>query len=272
MQKNQTLSFFQVEKILDKKIAIVFLNRPEARNAMDWRFWSGLPLIVDELEKDEAINVVIIAAKGKSFSIGLDLVEFNERFKDILHGKIADERKKLHELILQMQEGFKKIMQSKKVYIAAIHKHCIGGGLDLIAACDIRVGCKNAVVSLRETKVGIVADMCSLNRLPYIIGYGATKMMAFTGGDFSGEECYRMGLFEKLVENEEDLLPETIKLAEEIAQNPPIVVSGVKQLLNYMESHSTFEGMEYVALWNATYLDSADFREIMAKFMQKLKR
>ncbi|MFN3247005.1 MAG: enoyl-CoA hydratase-related protein, partial [Leptonema sp. (in: bacteria)] len=147
MQENQTLSFFQVEKILDKKIAIVFLNRPEARNAMDWRFWSGLPLIVDELEKDEAINVVIIAAKGKSFSIGLDLVEFNERFKDILHGKIADERKKLHELILQMQEGFKKIMQSKKVYIAAIHKHCIGGGLDLIAACDIRVGCKNAVVS-----------------------------------------------------------------------------------------------------------------------------
>ncbi|GIX42893.1 MAG: enoyl-CoA hydratase [Leptospiraceae bacterium] len=272
MQENQDTSFFQVEKILDKKIAIIFLNRPEARNSMDWRFWSGLPIVVDELEKDDNINVIIIAAKGKSFSLGLDLVEFNERFQDIIQGKIADERKKFHELILQMQEGFRKIMQSQKVYIAAVHKHCIGGGLDLIAACDIRVGCKNAIVSLRETKVGIVADMCSLNRLPFIIGYGATKMMAFTGRDFTGEECYQMGLFEKLVEKEEDLLPETIKIAEEIAANPPIVIAGIKYLLNYMESHNTFEGMQYVALWNATYLDSADFRKIMEKFMQKLKR
>jgi enoyl-CoA hydratase len=272
MQKNQSISFFQVEKILDKKIAILFLNNPEKRNMMDWRFWSGLPIIVEELEADNEINVVIIAAKGKSFSIGLDLVEFNERFGNIIQGKIAEDREKFHKLILEMQEGFKKIMKSKKVYIAAVHKHCIGGGLDLIASCDIRIGCKNAIVSLREAKVGIVADMCSLNRLPFIIGYGATKLMAFTGRDYTAEECFQMGLFEKLVEKEEDLLPETIKIAEEIAQNPPIVIAGIKNLLNYMESHNTFEGMDYVALWNATYLDSSDFRNIMEKMIKKLKR
>ncbi len=272
MQEKHQFSFFQVEKIQEKNIAIVYLNKPETRNAMSWDFWEELPELVELLERDSDINVVIIAARGKSFSVGLDLVEFNERFSSIIQGETANERKILHELILKMQEGFKKIMKSSKVYIAAIHKHCIGGGLDLITACDIRIACKNAIVSLRETKVGIVADTCSLNRLPYIIGYGATKMMAFTGGDFSAEECYRMGLFEKLVETEEDLLRESIKLAEEIAKNPPMVISGIKNLLNYMENHTTYEGMEYVALWNATYLDSVEFRNIMKRFMQKLKK
>ncbi len=272
MQEKHQYSFFQVEKIQDKNVAIIYLNKPESRNAMNWDFWKELPVVVEDLEKDNNINVVIIAAKGKSFSVGLDLVEFNEKFSSIIQGQTANERKMFHELILKMQEGFKKIMKSSKVYIAAVHKHCIGGGLDLITACDLRIASKNATVSLRETKVGIVADMCSLNRLPFIIGYGATKMMAFTGGDFSAEDCYKMGLFEKLIEKEEDLLPETIKIAEEIAKNPPIVISGIKHLLNFMESHTTYEGMEYVALWNATYLDSLEFRNIMNRFMQKLKK
>ncbi len=266
------MEFFQVEKILEKKIAILYLNRPEKRNSMNWSFWRELPIVIEELEKDSNVHVVIIAAKGKSFSTGLELVEFNEKFKDIIQGKVAEEREQLHNLILTMQEGFKKIIKGKKIYIAAVHKHCIGGGLDLIAACDIRIACKNAVVSLRETKVGIVADMCSLNRLPYIIGFGATKYMAYTGRDFTAEECFQMGLFNKIVEKEEDLIPEAIHLAEEIASNPLIVLSGIKNVLNYMENHTTLEGMEYVALWNATYLDSLEFRNIMKKFMEKLKK
>lgn len=271
MQENQNISFFQVEKILEKKIAIIFLNRPEARNAMDQRFWFELPKVIEDVENDPQIKVVIIAGKGKSFSIGLDLVEFNTNYKEIIHGSIAEDRQKLHNLILKMQEGFRKIIQGKKIYIAAVHKHCIGGGLDLICACDLRIASKNAIVSLRETKVGIVADMCSLNRLPFIIGMGATKLLAFTGGDFTAEECYRIGLFDKLVENESDLLNEAIQLAEEIAKNPAIVLEGVKNVLNYTESHSTIEGMDYVALWNSSYLDSKEFREIMTRFLEKKK-
>lgn len=269
MQENQKDSFFQVEKKIEKKIAILFLNRPEARNAMDERFWFELPKIIDALEQDQDVNVVLITGIGKSFSIGLDLVDFYSKYKDLIQGETANERQKFHQLILQMQEGLKKIVLGKKIYIAAVHKHCIGGGLDLISCCDIRIAAKNAIVSLREAKVGIVADMGSLNRLPYIIGTGATKLLAYTGGDFTAEECFRMGLFDKIVENEEDLFKEALQLSEEIASNPPIVLEGIKKVINYVENHSFLESMDFVALWNATYLDSNEFREIIERFLKK---
>ncbi|MFN3604856.1 MAG: enoyl-CoA hydratase-related protein [Leptonema sp. (in: bacteria)] len=268
MQQNHNNSFFQVEKITDKKIAIVFLNRPEARNAMDERFWFELPGLIDDLEQDAQTKVIVIAGRGKSFSVGLDLAEFSKKYYDLLYGE-AEERHKLQQLILKMQEGFRKIIQGKKIYIAAVHKHCIGGGLDLICACDLRIATKNAVVSLRESKVGIVADMGSLNRLPFIVGMGITKLMAFTGDDFSAEECYKFGLFDKLVDNENELLNQAVELASEIAKKPELVLQGIKKVLNYMENHSSIEGMDYVALWNAAYLGTNEFKEIMGSFLRK---
>ncbi len=250
MLNNQEYIFFQVEKIQEKMIAIMYLNQPKTRNTMNWAFWEELPLVVNQLEEDPEVNVIIVAAKGKSFSVGLDLVEFNHKFKDIIQGDVGEKREELRQLIIKMQLGFRKIIQSRKVYIAAVHKHCIGGGLDLICACDIRIASKSVSVSLRETKVGIVADMCSLNRLSSIIGIGKTRYMAFTGRDFSAEECYQMGLFEIICDKDEELIPNAIEIASEIASNPPIVISGIKNVLNYMENHNTLEGMDYVALWN----------------------
>ncbi|MCS7205835.1 MAG: enoyl-CoA hydratase-related protein [Leptospiraceae bacterium] len=272
MQNKTEFQFFQVEKQYDKKTAIIYLNQPNTRNTLEWQFWIELPSVIEEIENDSNISVAIIAGKGKSFSIGLDLVEFYDKFKDIIQSQSAEDRETLFQTILKMQEGLKKIITGKKIYIAAVHKHCYGGGLDLIAACDLRIASKNAIVSLRETKVGIVADMGSLNRLPFIIGFGATKLMAYTGRDFTAEECFEMGLFEKIVEKEEDLLPQAIQLAEEIASNPSIVLWGIKQVLNYMETHNTLDGMNYVALWNSTFLDSKEFRSIIENFIKKQKK
>ncbi len=269
MQENYKDSFFQVEKKIEKKIAILFLNRPEARNIMDERFWFQLPEVIEDLEQDPNINVVLISAKGKSFSLGLDLVDFYSKYKSKIQGEIANDRQELQQLILQMQKGFRKMVLGKKIYIAAVHKHCIGGGLDLISCCDLRIAAKNAIVSLREAKVGIVADMGSLNRLPFIIGMGSTKLLAYTGGDFTAEECYRMGLFDRIVEKEEELLEAGIKLSEEIAKNPPIVLEGIKKVLNYVENHSFSESMDYVSLWNTAYLDSKEFRDIMEQFLKR---
>lgn len=262
-------TFFEIEKQEENKIAIVYLNRPDARNAMSWNFWSELPLVVQDLEKDDSVRCAVIAGRGKSFSTGLDLMEFKEKFQNTINGATADTRMKLYDLILEMQEGFRRILNSRKPYIAAIQRHCIGGALDLICACDIRLASKNASISLRETKVAIVADMCSLNRLPHLIGESNTRMMAFTGADYSAEKCYEMGLVNEVLESEDDLQKRSVELATEIAANPAIVLHGVKTNLNYMQNHSTDEGLDFVATWNAAFLDSDDFRELMQAFSEK---
>lgn len=262
-------SFFEIERIPEKKIAIVHLNRPEKRNAMNWDFWSGLPMVVEHLEGDGEIRAAVIAGRGKSFTVGLDIEEFSGQFRDILHSESGDGREELLKLIRQMQAGFLRMLESRVVFVAAVHRHCIGGGLDLISACDLRVAAGDAVVSLRETRVGIVADMGSLNLLPFIIGQGNTRRMAFTGGDFDARECLRMGLVDEVLDDRDAMMDRAVQLAGEIAANPAIVLRGVKGVLNAMYSLTPREGFEHVALWNAAMLDSRDFREFLSAFAEK---
>ncbi len=261
--------FFRVD--LQEPVAILWLNKPEKRNAMDWSFWRDLPLVVKEIQQDEKIRAYVIAGEGKSFSTGLDLNEFFHRFSSALHGKTADEREKLLHLILKMQEGMNAIQDSSKPCIAAIHKHCIGGGLDLIAACDIRYATKDSIFSLREAKLGIVADMGSLNRLPYIIGGGYTRELALTAKDISGEEAFRIGLVTKLFDSKDDLLKGAHSTALAIASNPAIAIRGVKKVLNYCQDKSIKDGLEYVAAYNAGLLDSLDLQEAYNSFRDKKK-
>jgi len=261
--------FFEIE--IQKNIALLYLNRPEKRNAMDWSFWRDLPFVIEEINADPSIHGFIIAARGKSFSTGLDLENFFGEFKHIVQGELADGREKLYELVLLMQKGINAVYDSKKPSIALIQKHCIGGGLDLISACDIRYATLDASFSLREAKVGIVADMGSLQRLPSIIGQGNTRELALTGKDIDGNEALRMGLVTKVFKSESELLEEGLKVAHEIAENPTIVIRGVKQVLNYGYGKSLEDSLNYVAVWNAGMLDSRDFRSAIQGFNERKK-
>lgn len=264
--------FFQVEIDEAKKTATVYLNRPEKRNAMDWSFWRDLPLLVADIDKMENIHAVVVAARGKSFSTGLDLPGFIEQFQKTIQGETGDDREKLYDLILKMQEGMKRIAESPKVWIAAVHRHCIGGALDLIAACDLRLASKDASISLRETKVAIVADMGSLNRLPGIIGDGNTRYMAFTGKDFSAEECAHMGLFSRVYDSQDALMSGALETAAEIAANSGLVLRGVKKLTNYQRDHGPADGMNYVAAWNAAFLDGREFRGMIQMVRERTSK
>ncbi len=259
--------FFEIE--IHKNVAIIYLNRPEKRNAMDWSFWRDLPFVIEEINSDPSIHAFVIAARGKSFSTGLDLDNFFSEFKHIVQGELADGREKLYELVLLMQKGINAVYDSKKPSIALIQKHCIGGGLDLISACDIRYTSEDASFSLREAKVGIVADMGSLQRLPAIIGQGNTRELALTGKDIDAKEALRMGLVTKVLKTDTELLEEGLKVAHEIAENPTIVIRGVKQVLNFGVGKSLEDSLNYVAVWNAGMLDSRDFRNAIQGFNER---
>ncbi|TGK02588.1 crotonase/enoyl-CoA hydratase family protein [Leptospira langatensis] len=263
-----SFEFFEIEEKEDG-VAVVFLNRPDKRNSMNWSFWRDLPDVVDEINNNSKIRAFVVAGRGKSFSTGLDLDSFFQEFGSVVQGQFGDDRRKFYELILRMQKGINAVYDSPKPSVAAIQKHCIGGGLDLISACDIRYATYDASISLREAKVAIVADMGSINRLPSIIGQGHTRELAYTGKDIDGEEAYRIGLVSKLFKTQEELLAGAIQTATEIAANPQIVVQGVKEVMNFAEGKPLSAGLNYVAVWNSSFLDSKDFREVLTSFRER---
>jgi enoyl-CoA hydratase len=153
--------------------------------------------------------------------------------------------------------------------IAAVHGLCIGGGLDLISACDIRLASADARISLRETKIAIVADLGSLQRLPAIIGQGHTRELAFTGKDVTAARAKEMGLINEIHADRAALHEAAQAMAAEIAANPPLTVRGVKQVLGHGEGKTVAEGLAYVAAWNAAFLASEDLGEALQAFAEK---
>jgi len=262
--------FFLIEKT--GAVATLWLNRPEKRNFMSWDFWHELPMAVAEINADESIKAFVVAAKGASFSIGIDLPDFVERFAFLGESAGSEANQKLQEFVLTLQKGMRAIYDSPKPSIAAIHRHCIGGALDLAAVCDIRYASADAFFSLREIKVAIVADMGSLQRLPTLIGEAATREMALTGRDVGAEEAQRLGLVTQVFPDKDALYAGAMNTAGEMAANSPLVTRGVKYILAKQAKMNFHESMDFVALYNSGYLQSKEFVEMVKGFAQRKKK
>jgi len=249
----------------EEHIAWLTLNRPEKRNLMGAAFFKELAAHFEAFDREPAIRVVIIKAEGKSFTAGTDL----EEAASLLSGSTADQREATRLKILALQAGLTKIEACRKPVIAAVHSHCIGGGVDLISACDVRLATRDAVFSIRETRMGIISDLGTLQRLPYIIGHGWFRELALTGRDFTAEEALQMRLITRICEDREALYGEAEKLALQIAACPPLTVQGAKDVILYSRDHGIEAGLGYVAQKNTAALPSEDVIEAVTAFMEK---
>jgi len=256
-------SCLKVEK--NGHVAWLVLNRPEQRNTMTMEFFDEIKGCFEEFDADPEVRVVIVRAEGKSFTAGLDLVAAQV----LLGDGSAVYRDWLYRKIRELQASMTSIEKCRKPVIAAIHGHCIGGGVDLTSACDIRIASQDAVFSIRETRIGIIADIGTLQRLPFIIGQGWYRELALTGRDFTAEEALRMGYITRLCRNRKDLLEEAGKLAEELAGLAPIAIQGVKEVANYTRDNGFHQGLEYVAQRNAAVVPNEDMIEAVAAFLEK---
>lgn len=241
-----------------------------AQTTMPPAFFGEMEATFRKISADDRVRAVIVRSAGKAFSYGLDLqAAFQELGPHLTGGGAAGPRSELHAQIKRLQSAFDAVAACPAPVIAAVHGWCVGGGLDLAAACDIRLATADARFSLRETKIAMVADLGSLQRLPPIIGQGRTRELAFTGKDVTAARAEAMGLVNEVFADQEALLAGARAMAAEIAANPPLAVRGVKQVLAFGEGKTVAEGLAYVAAWNSAFLASEDLGEAFKAFTEK---
>ncbi|MHC6226272.1 crotonase/enoyl-CoA hydratase family protein [Pseudomonas sp. X10] len=261
-------SAFKVE--LTDNIAHVQINRPEKINAMNAAFWEEIIDIFQWIDDTDAVRVVVLSGAGKHFSSGIDLMLLasvaNQMGKDV--GRNA---RLLRRTILRMQASFNAVDNCRKPVLAAIQGYCIGGAIDLISACDMRYCSGDAQFSIKEIDMGMAADVGTLQRLPRIIGDGMLRELAYTGRTVEAGEAQRIGLVNRVYDDQAALLDGVFAIAAEIAGKSPIAVAGTKEMLSYMRDHRIDDGLEYIATWNAAMLQSNDLRVAMAAHMSKQK-
>ena len=254
---------------------------PGKGNAMGPEFWAELPQAIDEINRMDDVRAVIVRGSGDHFSYGLDLPQMMPRLAAMVGAnQMADRRRELMDMIRQMQSGFQKMHESPKPFIAAVHGWCIGGGLNMISAADIRLCSATAKFSLREAKLAITPDIGGLQWLPRIVGEGITREMAFTAGDYDAAFALRTGLVNHVLDTPEALFAKADEIGQQIADNAHLAVQGAKAVLNYSLDKSIEAGLQYVAVWNSSQLQSIDFSEAMeatserrqAAFNKKINR
>jgi enoyl-CoA hydratase/carnithine racemase len=263
---------------IDRKdgVAEVVLNRPDKLNAMAPSFFYEIKRAFEEIEDDDSIRAAIIWAEGRLFTAGLDLKSAgglltggDATTRDGSEPSEATKNLKTYKTVRRLQDCFSALQVCRKPVIAAIHGKCIGGGLDLITAADIRMCTSDAEFSIFETRIAIIADVGTLQRITPIVGKGIAREMAFTGRFIGSERAVQSHLVNEVFPDKDSMLAGARALAREIAANSPLAVQGTKVVLNYSDEHSTDEGLEYVAQWNSSFLRSDDLTEAMTAFVEK---
>lgn len=266
-----------ISVVIDNHIATVWLDRPEARNAFAADFWVDLPAIMEHLGTDSDVRVVVIAARGDAFTVGIDLKAFGPALMGgggLGEGaepprSEVEARQRLYQSVKHLQRAFNSIADCPKPVIAAVHGYCIGAGIDLITACDIRFAAQGTVFSVRETQMAMVADVGTLQRLPKIIDPGRVAEIVYTGKNFGAAEALEMGLITRIASDAAAVEEEAHHLAAAIAANSPLAVQGSKAVLRAGEGRSIEEALDYVALWNASFITSNDLTEAVTSFIEK---
>ena len=259
--------FYRVEK--KGPVAWVFLNRPEKKNAMNPPAWREPVEIFDDLDRDSEIRAVVIAGKGPCFSAGIDLVGMMPEIPELMENDQKGGVKwQLLARIKKLQDAISCIEWCRKPVIAAVHGHCIGAGLDMATACDIRLCSEDAEFCLKEAAVGFVADVGVLQRIPLIVGQGHARELACSAKTITARRAREILLVNEVFPDKEALFKGAQTLAEQIAANSPIAVQASKDVLNYGIGKGIDDGLNYVASVSTNIVPSNDLTEAVTAFME----
>jgi enoyl-CoA hydratase len=249
-------------------VAQIELNRPEKANAFNGAMWKELRAAFEWLSAS-TLRVGVLTGQGKHFCAGVDLEFLLAAKSEVASLPDGRRQERVRAFLVELQDTINAVEKCEKPILAAVHGACVGAGVDLATACDMRYATYDARFSVKEVDMAIVADVGTLQRLPRLIGDGLARELAYTGRDFDGKEAHALGLVNGVFPDRESLLKHVIGVAGSIAKKSPLTVRGIKATLNYSRDHSVAEGLEYVALRNSGALFSNDLDEAIAARNQK---
>ena len=263
-------NFESVTVDVDKHVAQVTLVGPGKGNAMGPAFWAELPVVFESLDADPDVRAIVLTGSGRNFSYGLDLAAMGDTLGPMMaDGALARPRADFHAKLRTMQQSITAVADCRTPVIASVSGWCIGGGVDLISAVDIRYASADAKFSVREVKLAIVADVGSLARLPLILNDGHLRELALTGKDIDAVRAEKIGLVNDVYPDQDAALAAAHETAREIAANPPLVVQGVKDVLDEQRTAAVSASLRYVAAWNSAFLASKDLTEGISALFAK---
>lgn len=258
---------------ISDKVAHLVMNRPAKANSMIASFWRELPEIIDELSDSGAVRALVLSAEGRHFNSGMDLEVFGNdpAIGAPPAGKSFRSRRgeRFRTTALKLQESFTALERARMPVLAAIQGACVGGGVDMVSACDMRYATGDAFFSIAEVNIGMTADVGTLQRMPKLVAEGIVRELAYTGRRWTAAEAHAAGFLNAIYDDHETLVAAVLETATEIASKSPMAVWGTKQAMHYTRDHSVTDSLEYIATWNAAMFDTDDMAEAFTAQMDK---
>lgn len=263
---------FDVE--ITDKVGHIKMNRPEKANSMIAEFWNELPEIVDEMSASGAVRAVVLSGEGRHFCSGMDLSVFSASGSDV--GPTASDAKhtsrrseRFRSTAMKLQDSFTALERARMPILCAIQGACVGGGIDMVSAADLRYASASAYFCIAEINIGMTADVGTLQRMPRLVPEGIVRELAYTGRKWSAAEALAAGFVNKVYADDEQLISGVHEIAAEIASKSPMAVWGTKKSMQYSQEHSIADGLEHIATWNASMFDTDDMAEAFAAQTEK---
>jgi len=251
------LSYQNVLVTREGAIGIVQLNRPKVLNALNFEVMSELVSALEELDREEAVKVIILTGGERTFAAGADLVEMSQATPvDLVLGRRF--------------ELWDRIRKISKPIIAAVSGYCLGGGNELAMNCDLIVASETATFGQPEVNVGIIPGAGGTQRLPRVVGKYKAMEMILTGKSISADEAYRIGLVNHVVPPE-SLMEEAKKIATDIASKPPISIRSAKEAILKAQDTTLEVGLEFERKAFYMLFATEDGKEGMKAFLEKRK-
>ena len=255
---------------IENNVAHIVLNRPEAFNAMPRPFWNELPTIVHDINDNAKARVIVISSTGKHFTAGMDVSVFTDGDGVSAQGGDPHTRAEaFRQFVLTLQGSFSCLDNARIPVIAAIQGGCIGGGVDMVSACDIRYATDDAFFQIAEINIGMTADVGTFPRLCNLIPQGWVRELAYAGRRLPAAKAKEIGLVNDTFATQDAMLAHVMELAHEIAAKAPVAVAGSKRMINYARDHSIADGLDYIATWQAGMFSPPHMMEAFAAKAQK---
>ncbi|GJM13145.1 MAG: enoyl-CoA hydratase [Pseudohongiella sp.] len=259
---------------IENKIAHIVLSRPEKRNSMIPEFWDELPQIVEEIDSEARARVIVISSTGPHFTSGIDTAVFGDNGKQGEDPKTLEKQQRTHgakfyDTVDYLQQAFTCLERCRVPVLAAIQGGVIGGGVDMITACDMRYMTADSFLTIFEINIGMTADVGTFPRITKLLPEGIVKELAYTGRRMSADEAKSLGFVNGVFPDQESLLAGVMSIAKQIASKAPLAIYGSKRIINYSRDHSTADTLDYIGIWNASMLQHAEIREAMTAAAEK---